>query len=1029
MEDKDFDGLAPSFLVSQARLLENIATGVPLDQTLTRLARVIQEQLPGALCSILLLDAGGSLRVGAAPDLPAEYNALIDGLPIGPQVEANGPEAAVPSRGLVIATDIDIDDNWRAWSDAALRHGLHACGSLPISGSHGEILGTFALYRHEPGGGPSGHELRTVRAAAHLASVALERQELAASQDRSESKWRGVFEHSLDAIFLLDDARRFTDANPAACELLGACLEQLIGAPIGDWVQPAPRHDLPDTTQRWMAFLRDGRDFKECLVYRADGGMRYAAVQSRANFLPGLHLCTARDITDQRLTEEAVRSAERLYRSLVETTGTGYVIADARGRVIDANAEYIHLTGHQTLDEIRGRHPMEWTVPADRERFAVELALCNTFGKLRNLEVEFCHSNGGSVPVEINATLVHTDDEVHLLSLCHDITGRLNTRRELQNASLELESRVERRTAQLARANEHIQSQARQQEAVAELGRRALAGTPPDALMQHAVETVIAILGADRSAVLEHADPESDQLVMRALAGWPDATRGTVVGTTDPALVAGYSLHSHEPVVYDDIATETRFRFPTILLESGVTSGVTVRIDGDPRPFGILSVHNLSPRRFTTDDAHFLRSVANVLAAAVERHRSEEIVRLAQQSAVQANNAKLEFLSRMSHELRTPLNAILGFSQLLEIERLSGGQRESVEQITRAGRHLLELVNEVLDISRIDSGNMSLTPEPLAVDEMLREAIDLIRPLADARRIELIAGPGCLAADHYVLADRQRLRQVLINLLSNAVKYNHPTGKITLDAAPSPNGKHFRLSVCDTGMGISPEKFSRLFTPFERLGAEHTDVEGSGMGLALSKRLVESQRGELGVESVPGSGSTFWVDLPVAAAPAPGTGLEIFNALLDREPFEPEDPILAAVEPLPAPLHTILHIEDNEPNRRLVEMLVAQRPSLRLLTASKGRDGLSLAREHHPDLILLDLHLPDTTGESVLHHLRADAATRDTPVVMVSADAAAVRRNQQHVEGTDFADSYLTKPFNVTQFLQLLDTYFERNAA
>ena len=1034
MEDKDFDGLSTGFLVSQARLLENIATGVPLDQTLTRLARVIQEQIPGALCSILLLDAGNRLRVGAAPDLPPEYNALIDGLPIGPQAEANA-SATAPARDLVLATDIAIDDNWRAWTDAALRHGLHACGSLPISGSHGDVLGTFALYRRQPGNAPSEHELQTVRAAAHLASVAIEQQELAAAQDRSESKWRGVFEHSLDAIFILDDDRCFADANPATCELLGASRERIIGAPLGDWIQPAPRPDLPDTTQRWMAFLRDGHDYKECLVYRADGGMRYAAVQSSANFLPGLHLCTARDITDQRLTEEAVRSAEKLYRTLVETTGTGYVIADSRGRVIDANAEYVHLTGHHALDEIRGRHPMEWTAPGDRERFAVELALCQTFGKIRNLEVEFCHASGGSVPVEINATLVHTDDEVHLLSLCHDITGRLNTRRELQNASQQLESRVERRTAQLARANEQVHSQAQQQEAVAELGRRALAGTPPDALMQHAVETVIAILGADRSAVLEHADAENDGLVLCAQAGWPDALRGTVVSTTDPDLVAGYALRSAAPVVYDDVSTETRFRFSPWLRDGGVASGISVRIDGDPRPFGILNVHSLQPRRFNTDDAHFLRSVANVLAAAVERHRSEEIVRQAQQIAVQANNAKIEFLSRMSHELRTPLNAILGFSQLLEIERLSGGQRESVEQITRAGRHLLELVNEVLDISRIDSGNMSLTPEPLAVDEMLREAIDLIRPLADARRIELIAGPGCLVGDRYVLADRQRLRQVLINLLSNAVKYNHPAGTVTLDGAPSPDGQAFRLSVRDTGVGIPPESFSRLFTPFERLGAEKTDVEGSGMGLALSKRLVESQRGTLGVESTPGSGSTFWVDLPVAAAPDPDIKLEIFGALLGEEDlFGAPDPFVAAASaeptpPPPPPERTILHIEDNEPNRRLVEMLVAQRPALRLLTASKGRDGLSLAREHHPDLILLDLHLPDTPGESVLHDLRADASTRNTPIVMVSADAAAVRRNQQHLEGTDFADNYLTKPFNVAQFLALLDTYFERNAA
>ena len=843
-------------------------------------------------------------------------------------------------------------------------------------------------------------------------------------------KWHAIFDHALDALLIIDDQRRLTDVNPAACDLLGASREQLTGALLGDWVQPSPNPDLPDTTQAWAAFRGADRHYKECIVYRADGGMRYAVVECRENILPGVHLCTARDITEQKLAQDAVRSTEQLCRSLIETTGTGYVIADARGHVLDANAEYVHLTGHRTLDEIRGRHPLEWTAPADRERLGVELALCYHAGRLRNLEVEFQHVGGSTVPVEINATVVHTDDGSHLLTLCHDITGRLNTRRELQNASLELESRVVSRTAELARANEQIRSQARQQEAVAELGRHALAGVGIDALMQRAVETVAAILDVEFADVLEHADPECDQLVLRASFGWPEDNVGKAVATIDDALLTGHTLGSREPVIFEDIATETRFRPLPGMKRFGVVSGISARIDGEQRPYGLIGGQCKRPRQFTADDAHFLSSIANVLAAAVERHRGEQIVRLAQQSAVQANNAKIEFLSRMSHELRTPLNAILGFSQLLEIERLSGGQRESVEQITRAGRHLLELVNEVLDISRIDSGHMALTPEPLAVDELLREALDLIRPLAEARRIELAAGPGCITPGRYVLADRQRLRQVLLNLLSNAVKYNHPAGQVTLDGAPAPDGKHLRLSVRDTGAGIDAEKFPLLFTPFERLGAEKTDVEGSGMGLALSKRLVESQRGELGVESTPGVGSLFWVDLPVAAAPTADSPLEIFDALIF--PGEARDPYLeaaAAAPPAPPtpPERTILHIEDNEPNRRLVEMLVAQRPALRLLTASRGREGLTLAREHRPDLILLDLHLPDTTGERVLHDLRADEGTRDTPVVMVSADAAAVRRNQQLNDNA--ANSYLTKPFNVTQFLKLLDDHFERTAA
>ncbi len=346
------------------------------------------------------------------------------------------------------------------------------------------------------------------------------------------------------------------------------------------------------------------------------------------------------------------------------------------------------------------------------------------------------------MPVEINATARAHRRRVRLLCLCHDITDRVNTRRELQNARLELERRVERRTAQLARANEQIQSRARQQESVADLGRRALAGADLDELMREAVETVCAVLGVDCSAVVEHADPESDQLVLRALTAWPDATRRPGRRHHRPRLPD--RLRAGQPragglrgLAHGDAASASRH---------GLRQRRRQRHDrAHRRRSAALRTHRRAqpqPRRFTPDDIYFLQCIANVLAAAIERKRSEEIVRLAQQGAVSANNAKIEFLSRMSHELRTPLNAILGFSQLLEIERLDAGQRESVEQITRAGRHLLELVNEVLDISRIDSGNMSLTPEPLAVDELLREALDLIRPLADARRIELALEPG-----------------------------------------------------------------------------------------------------------------------------------------------------------------------------------------------------------------------------------------------------------------------------------------------
>ena len=550
--------------------------------------------------------------------------------------------------------------------------------------------------------------------------------------------------------------------------------------------------------------------------------------------------------------------------------------------------------------------------------------------------------------------------------------------------------------------------------------------------MDLAVRTVAEVLDLEYCAVLEQPDPTRDELVLRATVGWPTSTLGEVVATTDPTFAFGYALHQPGPVTFEDIDAETRFQSSPGMREAGVLSGATAPIRDEYMLFGLLAARCLRRRRFTADDAHFLQSVANVLAAAIERRRAEETVRAAQLGAVQANNAKIDFLSRMSHELRTPLNAILGFSQLLGIERLNDGQRESVEQITRAGRHLLELVNEVLDISRIDSGNIALVPEPLSVAELWSEATDLIRPLADKRGVTVTIEP---AAGHHVLADRQRLRQVLLNLLSNAVKYNRAAGRVTLHAGIAPDDRHLRLSVTDTGRGITPEHLPLLFTPFERLGAENTDVEGSGIGLALARRLVEAMGGTVGVESTVGTGSTFWIDLPVAAAPLDtDTAPSLLDELIHARLFEDDEPdaapapgSLALTPPSPAKHEAarqqlVLHIED----QRLIEMLLSQRPSLRLLTASRGGEGLQLAQKYRPDLILLDVHLPDTSGEDVLQDLRAGQDTRDVPVVIVSADAASIKHHQLHAIG---ANNYLLKPFNVRQFLEILDEYLVRDAA
>jgi PAS domain S-box-containing protein len=391
--------------------------------------------------------------------------------------------------------------------------------------------------------------------------------------------------------------------------------------------------------------------------------------------------------------------------------------------------------------------------------------------------------------------------------------------------------------------------------------------------------------------------------------------------------------------------------------------------------------------------------VISAIRDITERKRADALVQAAREEAEEANQAKSEFLSRMSHELRTPLNAILGFGQLLSLDSLNEDQRDSVDHILRAGKHLLELINEVLDISRIETGRLSLSPEPVPLDEVLREAQELIRPMAAERQIHVEEEPR--EKRQHVLADRQRIRQVLLNLLTNAIKYNHDGGRVTISCRTADEDR-LRIAVVDTGRGIEASQIPRLFMPFERLDAEQTGVEGTGLGLALSKRLVEVMGGTMGVESTAGSGSTFWLELPVR------------NSVLeqsDRSNTAPAD----ADEPVSIAARTVLNIEDNVDSAQLMERIFSSWQGIRLIAAMQGRLGAELARQHHPDLILLDLHLPDMHGLEVLEALRADALTRDIPIIVTSADATAGQIERLLSAG---ANEYLTKPLDIPRFTE-----------
>jgi signal transduction histidine kinase/ActR/RegA family two-component response regulator len=375
-------------------------------------------------------------------------------------------------------------------------------------------------------------------------------------------------------------------------------------------------------------------------------------------------------------------------------------------------------------------------------------------------------------------------------------------------------------------------------------------------------------------------------------------------------------------------------------------------------------------------------------------------------AAEAANHAKSDFLSRMSHELRTPLNAVLGFAQVLERRDLTDSQQQSVTQIIKGGQHLLGLINDVLDISRIETGNLTLSSEPVLVADVVDDALELVEPLAAQRGITC----STIAADNpsrYVLADRQRLKQVLLNLLSNAVKYNRAGGTVTISYEE--RDELLRIKVTDTGPGIPADRRALLFEPFERLGAEQTNIEGTGVGLSLSRRLAEAMNGVLDVDSNEGEGSTFWIELQVIEGPV--------------EHHQRTSPEASSAPLAPAaigPLHTILYIEDNVANVKLIEHILDDRHDIHLITAMQGRLGIELALQHNPELILLDIHLPDIGGETVLAELRASPETATTPIVVLTADATERQNARLLAAG---ASAYLTKPIDVGQLLEIVDTH------
>jgi PAS domain S-box-containing protein len=596
-----------------------------------------------------------------------------------------------------------------------------------------------------------------------------------------------------------------------------------------------------------------------------------------------------------------------------------------------------------------------------------------------------------------------------MVGFLRDVTIERTSERSVQLANELLEQRVQERTIELERANRDLAAAAHRQEAVARVGQHALAGVPLDKLMVEAVNAIHEMMPAD-FAFLHELDKEGATFRCRALAGWPSSAD---VPSEAPNMDSQCecAIEAGEAVVSAELASEKRFAPSQALRSAGAQSSVSLPIRTGDQCLAVLSVFSREKRDYPAADVNFIQTITNVITAAIERHEAEEEIRSAQAAAELANRAKTEFMSRMSHELRTPLNAVLGFSQLLEMEEHTERQKESITLITRAGRNLLDLINEVLDIARLDAGRVQFNVETVDLLELFRHVVQITSHAAAARNVEVrITEPA--GETPFLSVDRERLKQILVNLMSNAVKYNRDGGSVTLSAARA-SGTKWRVSVSDTGPGIPEDKLSRLFVPFERLGTREGGTEGgTGLGLALCQRLVRALGGRIGVDSTAGAGSTFWVELE--AAEVAGKVAEVVNPGL-KPPSTGQW----------TRIRTVLYIEDDPTNYYLLDRILGSRKDVRLASAADGNSALAQIRESPPDLVLLDMNLPDMTGEQVLQRLREDPVTAKVRVVGVTGDVLGDRAKELAALGMN---DMLLKPYKVAEIMSLLDRLFSEMA-
>ena len=858
------------------------------------------------------------------------------------------PESLVEHRPDVVMLEVNQDGVDALRLVAALRERDSCMKILLLSATAGTELQVQAF---EQGGDDflvkpvvAQHLLAVVRTRARRARTARDqRLQLEAQYYERERIHLALNRHAI--VSIADRMGRISYVNDRFCELSGYSRDELLGQ--NHRVLKSGVHPPEFYQELWRTISR-GEVWQGEICNRSRDGRLYWVQSTITPFLDEAgkayqYISIRTDITHIKAAAERLRLLERA----VEASSSGITIADATRSdqpLIYVNPAFERLTGYRA-DEAVGSN-CRFLQGEERQQPALdELRAAIRQQREASVLLRNYRKNGSLFWNELQVAPVHNPDGqlTHFVGIVNDVTKR----REAEQA---LEVHKER----LRRGQVH-----------------ANVGT-----WEWNVQTGELYWSERIAPLFGYSEGDLETSYENFIqAVHPDDRQG-VLDAVQACIEHDIPYEVEHRVVWPDGSVRW-------LLERGA-----VTRDADGRPLEMLGVVQ------DIDD----------------RKRAEQALISARDDAERANRAKSEFLSSMSHELRTPLNAILGFGQLLEYDTEVGpGQQESVSEILRAGRHLLELINEVLDLAKVEAGRLEVSIEPVEIRPVVEECLSLVRPIAAERAISLDitsadAGDGQLT----VRADRTRLKQVILNLLSNAIKYNRESGRVDVRIqCPEDAPGCVELEVADTGAGIPAERLEELFQPFHRLGAEIGNIEGTGIGLALARRLVELMQGRIEVDSSPGIGSTFTLRLQREAGPVGAAAAT-----------DGDSPALPAATMEYEPRFTVLYIEDNPANLRLVEQLLSRRGDIQMLSAHSGDLGVGLALTRPVDLILLDINLPGMDGYTVLRRLREEPALDRVPVVAVTANA--MPRDVERGLAAGF-DDYVTKPIDIAGFHAVID--------